>query len=187
MKTNSEILKDFVRTQNRADVVFASRNSDGTRCYHVVCVYEFDRAKLQKRLADLAAVHGWTVEPSWDGNLAVTFRESGDSDEERAARMTVTRTIRVYGAAGHRQRESFRASYDFALANSEIPCAFSVRNSDKTGTNAYSELVISSVSAEQIEHNLFAQVDDGIFENSRVGKIAEIIDGEEIIIYNDVY
>ncbi len=187
MKTNSEILKDFVRTQNRADVVLASRNSDGARCYHVVCVFEFDRANLHKRLLDLAAVNGWTISQAWDGNLAVTFREFGDSDEERVARMTVTRTFRVYGRLGHRQREAFRTSYDFALSNAEVPCAFSVRNSDKTGTNAYSELVISSVSAEQIEHNLFAQVDDGIFENSRVGKITEIVDGEEIIIYNDVY
>ena len=78
------------------------------------------------------------------------------------------------------------ARLDFALTNSEIPCAFSVRNSDITGTLTYSEIVITSVSAEQIERELFAQVEDGIFENSRVGKIAEIIDGEEID-YNGMY
>ncbi len=194
---NSEILKEFSKSTNRikkvtigfretveiedpdAHVWLDSRQPDGTRRYHVAFAPEADRASLRKRLLDLAALHDWSVTEGQDGTMLVIFLEDGGTDEERAARMKVTRTFRVYGVEGHRQREAFKPSYDFELKNTEIPVRFSVRNSDKTGTQAYSEVAVSSVSAAHIEKELFAQVEDGIFENSRTGEIVEVIDGKE--------
>lgn len=74
--------------------------------------------------------------------------------------------FRVYGTEGHRQKESFNKSFklDFGVEQIEV------RNADLTGTNDYTELVMSGY--EQIEDAfdvVWAQISDGIFENKRVG------------------
>jgi hypothetical protein len=90
--------------------------------------------------------------------------------------MAVTRTWRVYGAEGHRQREAFNASckYDWSK---EDGCTriIEVLNADVTGTHAYSVVRITRDTAEECADDLDGQISDGIFENSRVGKIEEVI------------
>lgn len=86
-----------------------------------------------------------------------------------------TRTWKVYGKEGHRQRESFRKSETFTTWNgSEVE----VKNSDKTGTNDYTVIRITAESAETCFDELIAQIDDGIFENSRVGRYEEVVNEE---------
>lgn len=90
----------------------------------------------------------------------------------------VTRVWKVYGAEGHRQRISFDESFVWDFTGS--PYSDGVRiieclNSDKTGTNEYSIVKITRDTAEECEKELHAQISDGLFENSRVGKIEEVI------------
>lgn len=83
----------------------------------------------------------------------------------------VTRTWRVYGWDGHRQRESFTPSYRYEFGADRI---IEVLNSDKTGTNDYSEVTITRNTANECLAELEGQISDGIFENSRVGKVEEV-------------
>lgn len=89
--------------------------------------------------------------------------------------MNVTRAWRVYGAEGHRQRESFSASHEITFSREEwATCKIAVLNADVTGTNEYSLVIITGESAEACERRLMGQVDDGVFENCRVGKVKEL-------------
>lgn len=88
--------------------------------------------------------------------------------------MTYTKTWRVYGLTGHRQRESFNESYKYDFTQGYKVRIIEVKNSDKTGTNAYTEISITRNSASECDRELDGQISDGIFENSRVGKIQEI-------------
>ena len=86
----------------------------------------------------------------------------------------VTRAWKVYGAEGHRQRESFCESYKYDGSNGDNVRIVEVENSDKTGTNEYSIVRITRNTAEECLQELEGQLSDGIFENSRVGVIEEI-------------
>lgn len=87
----------------------------------------------------------------------------------------ITRSWKVYGADGHRQRESFCKSYRLDFSNDRDGIRIiEVENSDKTGTNEYSIVRITGDTAESCERQLRGQITDGIFENSRVGKIEKI-------------
>ncbi len=88
--------------------------------------------------------------------------------------MKTTRAWKVYGAEGHRQRESFGESYKYDFSENGIIRIIEVDNSDKTGTNEYSIIRITRNSFEECEQELNGQLSDGIFENSRVGKVVEI-------------
>ena len=85
-----------------------------------------------------------------------------------------TRTWKVYGADGHRQRESFAPSYINEFTRNGERIVLEVENSDKTGTNEYSVVRITRNTAEECEQELWGQISDGVFENSRVGKIEEV-------------
>ena len=87
-----------------------------------------------------------------------------------------TRTFRVYGANGHRQKESFSPSYDFTTLDNKA--TFQVVNADITGTNDYTKVIITAENDEQIIDRLFAQISDGIFENSKCGDIFEEVAGD---------
>lgn len=50
-----------------------------------------------------------------------------------------------------------------------------ILNSDQTGTNDYSIVRITRQTAEECQEELDGQLSDGIFENSKFGKIEEII------------
>ncbi|MBD5554869.1 MAG: hypothetical protein HDQ95_05845 [Roseburia sp.] len=88
--------------------------------------------------------------------------------------MAVTRAWKVYGAEGHRQRESFNPSYTYDWTDGDNVRKIEVENSDKTGTNDYSIIRITRNTAEECERELDGQISDGIFENSRVGEVVEI-------------
>lgn len=85
-----------------------------------------------------------------------------------------TRTWKIYGKDGHRQKESFNESqkYDFTEGNNIR--IIEIENSDKTGTNEYTIMKITRNTAEECEKEMLGQVSDGIFENVRVGKIEEV-------------
>lgn len=88
--------------------------------------------------------------------------------------MAVTKTWKIYGMDGHRQRESFNKSCKYDFSENETVRIIEVENSDKTGTNDYSIIRITRNSSEECEEELHGQLSDGIFENSRVGKVVEI-------------
>lgn len=88
--------------------------------------------------------------------------------------MAVTRAWKIYGKDGHRQRESFGESYRLDFTEDNNVRILEVLNSDITGTNEYSIVIITRNTAEECESTLFGQIDDGAFENSRTGKEEEI-------------
>lgn len=86
----------------------------------------------------------------------------------------ITRSWEVYGADGHRQRESFHDSYENDFSTPGNVRRIKVENSDITGTNDYSIIRITRNTAEECERELEGQLSDGVFENSRIGWIKEI-------------
>lgn len=88
--------------------------------------------------------------------------------------MAVTRAWKVYGRAGHRQRESFFESHFHDFTDGDNIRIIEVENSDKTGTNEYSIVRITRNTAEECEDELDGQITDGIFESSRTGDVVEI-------------
>lgn len=88
--------------------------------------------------------------------------------------MSVTRAWKVYGLIGHRQRESFNPSYKHDFSKNNDIRIVEVLNYDKTGTNDYSVVKITRDTSELCQRELEGQLSDGIFENSRTGKIEEI-------------
>ena len=86
----------------------------------------------------------------------------------------VTKSWKVYGFLGHKQRESFNKSYKWDFSEDDNVRIIEVENSDKTGTNDYTIVRITRNTAEECEAELNGQISDGIFENSNVGDIEEI-------------
>lgn len=91
------------------------------------------------------------------------------------AQTYATMAWRVYGENGHRQRESFYPSYRYDFSN-EVDGVriIEVENSDKTGTNEYSIVRITRNTVAECKAEMSGQITDGIFENSRVGRVIEI-------------
>lgn len=85
--------------------------------------------------------------------------------------VTYTLTWEVYGAEGHRQGESFNPStdYDFSCEYDGIR-RIVTNNSDRTGTNEYSQVRITRNTYIECIDEFEGQLWDGIFENYRVGK-----------------
>ena len=88
---------------------------------------------------------------------------------------------KVYGADGHRQRESFADSFSFKTLNGAF---IMIRNSDMTGTHEYSQVIVLSKNEKSCDEEFEAQLTDGIFENSRTGKI-EVVKATTTIILNN--
>lgn len=83
-----------------------------------------------------------------------------------------TKAWKVYGADGHRQRESFNESYRYDFSNEQDGTRIiEVLNSDKTGTNDYSIIKITRDSYDLCVDEFWGQLYDGVFENSRTGRI----------------
>lgn len=91
---------------------------------------------------------------------------------------------KVTGLGNHRQRESFFPSYKFVDFEG---IKTSVLNSDVTGTNDYSILILEADTKEKIEKALDGQLYEGIFENSNFGEAIEITDKEEVNKYVNEY
>lgn len=87
----------------------------------------------------------------------------------------IKRSWKVYGVNGHRQRESFFKSIidDFSNERDGVRI-IETENADKTGTNEYTIVRITRNTAQECEEELWGQISDGIFENSRTGKVEEI-------------
>ena len=85
----------------------------------------------------------------------------------------VTRAWEVYGRAGHRQRESFCESYVYDFSKNGKTRIIAVHNSDKTGTNDYSLIIITRDTAQECEDEFYGQLYDGVFENSATGDVIE--------------
>lgn len=89
--------------------------------------------------------------------------------------MEATRIWKVYGSDGHRQRESFGKSYKFDFSNADDGIRIiDVECADRTGTNDYVIVNITRNTSEECEKEFNGQLTDGIFENSRVGRIEKI-------------
>ena len=86
----------------------------------------------------------------------------------------VTKAWKVYGEDGHRQKESFKGSYVYDFTRGDDIRIIAVQNSDKTGTNDYSTVIITRNTEEECRRELRGQISDGIFENSKVGCIEEV-------------
>lgn len=80
----------------------------------------------------------------------------------------------VFGADGHRQRESFNRSCKFNTEQAEVE----IFNSDRTGSNLYSLVQITAEDFETCREEFNGQLSDGVFENSRTGEIQELTDGD---------
>ena len=87
----------------------------------------------------------------------------------------VTRTWKVYGQEGHKQRESFNNSQVYDFSKDGHTRILAIENADKTGTNMYTIIRITRDTAKECEEELWGQITDGVFENSRTGKIEEIL------------
>ena len=87
----------------------------------------------------------------------------------------VTRTWLIYGQDGHRQRISFQPSFCWDFSKNDDIRIIDVECEDKTGTHDYVIVAITRNSAEECERELNGQLSDGLFENSRIGKILEVI------------
>lgn len=88
--------------------------------------------------------------------------------------MAVTKAYKVYGWNGHRQRHSFAPSYADDFSTENCTRFITVLNADVTGTNDYSLVIITRDTEEDCLDEFNGQLSDGIFENSRTGKVEEI-------------
>lgn len=89
--------------------------------------------------------------------------------------MAITKSWKVYGRDGHRQRMSFGESFRWDFSSEKDGTRIvEVLNADKTGTNEYSILRITRDTLEQLERECAGQLSDGAFENYRIGKVEAI-------------
>lgn len=94
----------------------------------------------------------------------------------------VTKAFKIYGREGHRQKESFSPSQTCDWSEEGKTRRVALLNSDMTGTNEYSLLVITRDSEEEVRAELDGQINDGFFENSYVGNVVEL---ENVSFEND--
>ena len=87
---------------------------------------------------------------------------------------------KVYGADGHRQRESFADSFSFNTMNGAF---IMVRNYDMTGTHEFTKVIILAKTEKLCNEEFEAQLTDGVFENSKTGKI-EVTKATTTILLN---
>lgn len=85
-----------------------------------------------------------------------------------------TATFKIYGRDGHRQRESFHKSARYDWTDGENVRIVEIQNADKTGTHDYSLVTITRNTEKECLAELDGQLSDGIFENSRIGKVERI-------------
>lgn len=88
---------------------------------------------------------------------------------------------KVYGMDGHRQRESFADSFSFNTMNGAF---IMVRNNDMTGTHEYTKVIVLAKNEKLCDEEFEAQLTDGIFENSKTGKI-EVTKKHTTILLNN--
>lgn len=77
--------------------------------------------------------------------------ETSKGTQKEEMEMAVTKTWKVYGAEGHRQRESFSESALYDFSENGKTRIIEVLNSDKTGTNEYSIVKITRDTKEECD------------------------------------
>lgn len=95
----------------------------------------------------------------------------------------IRKFFKIYGADGHRQKETFNHSSEYCFESRDVAC-IRVHNFDATGTHLYSLLEIHGESIEAIEKERDKQISDGIFENCIVGVCESVQNAEAIGIIN---
>ena len=84
----------------------------------------------------------------------------------------IEKYYKVYGRDGHRQRESFGISIDwFGTCRGNKVCLL---REDFCFCNDYAIIGIIGNSDAEVEEELQAQLNDGLFENSRFGRVEEV-------------
>lgn len=83
----------------------------------------------------------------------------------------------IFGADGHRQRESFNKSWSFETERAAVE----IFNSDRTGSNMYTLMQITAKTFEDCLEEFNGQLSDGVFENSRTGEVVEISEDDTLI------
>lgn len=86
------------------------------------------------------------------------------------------KAYKIFGAEGHRQKQSFNASRQFVTFSG---IKTTVLNADYTGTNEYSVLIVEAADEFACDEAMNGQFSDGLFENSKTGKV-EAIDFEDV-------
>lgn len=86
----------------------------------------------------------------------------------------IKRAWKIYGLDGHRQGESFNESYNYDWTDDSEIRRLWILNSDKTGTNDYTIVIVERDTYEDCYDEISGQITDGIFENHFVGKVEEI-------------
>ncbi len=91
----------------------------------------------------------------------------------------MTMNYRIYGMTGHRMKASFGKSTDHDFSNGAYarPVKIHVAREDETGTNDYVDVTITAPDEKTIIHELWAQIDDGLFEDCRCGKVIDLATG----------
>lgn len=90
----------------------------------------------------------------------------------------ITKTFKVYGSEGHRQRISFGESFTWDFSKGDDVRIIECECQDKTGTNEYVILKITRNTKQEVYEELDGQLCDGLFENSRYGRVEEIMEDE---------
>lgn len=86
-----------------------------------------------------------------------------------------TKSWKLNGCNGHRQRISFEPSARYDWSDGDNIRIVEVINSDKTGTNDYSILRITRNTEAECERECNGQISDGFFENVRIGSVEETV------------
>ena len=92
----------------------------------------------------------------------------------------IAKSWKIYGIDGHRQRASFFPSHKIDETNAGTYAenwkgeSYEELNSDKTGTNDYTIVLITAATEQRCREILHAQLLDGSFECCNVGKIEEL-------------
>lgn len=86
----------------------------------------------------------------------------------------VTKTFKIYGAEGHRQRISFGESFIWNFSKDGDVRIIECECQDKTGTNDYVVVRITRNTEQEVWDELEGQLSDGLFENSRYGRVEEM-------------
>ena len=82
-----------------------------------------------------------------------------------------TKSYKVHGFMGHRQKASFAPSFTDDFSRDGITRIIECINGDKLGTNEYCIVRITRDSEEECVNEMFGQLNDGIFENFRFGEV----------------
>ncbi len=139
----------------------------------VIAALTTNRRMTQEEVCEACGIELAITQEDYDG-----MPENGKYDIEcldfTSAPPEVTRSWKVYGAAGHRQRESFNESQSYDWTMGEDVRRIEIENADKTGTNEYTIIRITRNTSGECEDELRGQITDGLFENCRVGDVVEI-------------